>query len=116
MATNSKTISLQDLSSAVHTAVGKLKAPIPVETGPYAYINPSLICGIWFSNRFAQAAEAREIAATIASEVSAKTGVKVAPVVQEAGAQESAAVGGTLFPIPHLICGFKPIPETIFRF
>jgi hypothetical protein len=116
MATPSKSLSLQDLSGAVRSAVANLKAPPPAEAGPYAYINPSLICGIWYAGRLAQITDAHTIATAIAKQVSAHLGVTVAPVVQEAATEAVAEHGASLLPPHHVICGYRPVPESFLRF
>jgi hypothetical protein len=115
MATAPKSLSIQDLAGAVNKAVSAVK--IPPASGPFAYINPGIICGIILYERLAQAAEAQQLAAAIAKQASAIAGVTMAPVVQEgaAGAQASGAAP-SLLPPNHIICGFKPEPTFGIRF
>jgi hypothetical protein len=117
MATAPKSLSIQDLSGAVNKAVAAAKLKIPPASGPFAYINPGIICGIILYERLAQAGEAQQLAAAIAKQASELAGVTMAPVVQEgvAGAQAS---GTTPIPLPpnHIICGFKPEPTFGIRF
>jgi hypothetical protein len=42
---NPKSISVQQLSGAVHKAVANVKVPAGT-AGPYTYINPGVICGL----------------------------------------------------------------------
>jgi hypothetical protein len=101
MATRPKSISIKDLSGAVHSALGKLKVkPLP-EEGPWLIINPGIICGLIFVG---PNVEAEALASSIAKEVSANAGVTLTPVVQEAG-----AVGQALALVPHrpVILGYK---------
>jgi hypothetical protein len=113
MATAPKSLSIQDLAGAVNKAVAAVK--IPPASGPFAYINPGIICGIWLREALAKAGEAQQLAATIAREASALAGVTMAPVVQE-GAAGAQASGTIPLPPNHIICGFKPEPTFGIRF
>ena len=106
MATTPKSISIQDLSGAVHKAVSGVKLPPPA--GPYVYINPGLICGFIYLESLAKITGAQQIASNVAKQVSEHLGVTVAPVVQESAAGAQAA--GAALP-PHVILGYKAGPE-----
>ena len=103
MSTAPKSLSIQDLSGAVNKAVTAAKLKIPAASGPFAYINPGIICGIILYERLA---EAQQLAASIAKQASELAGVTMAPVVQEGAVGEQAA--GIKLPPNHIICGFKP--------
>jgi hypothetical protein len=114
MAPTPKSISVKDLSGAVHTAVAGLKMKPPPEAGPFVYINPGIICGLIYIGPLAEFTGAQQIAASIAGHVSKETGVPVAPIVQEGvpgtpGAQKA-------FPLRHIIMGYKPDPNFNVRF
>jgi|HubBroStandDraft_4_1064222.scaffolds.fasta_scaffold836562_1 hypothetical protein len=109
-----KSLSIQDLSSAVHRAVTTAKLKLPPEEGPFAYINPSIICGIWFER---QIPEIQQIADSIAKQVSEHVGVTMAPVVQGGAAGEQAAGGTSPALRPkNVLCGFKPGPNLAVHF
>ena len=111
MASTPKSISIHDLSGAVHKAVSGVK--LPPAAGPYLYVNPGLICGLIYLENLAQITGAQQIASNIAKQVSEHIGVTVAPVVQE------GAAGGQAAPalIPHhVILGYKAGPEVNVRF
>jgi hypothetical protein len=109
-----KSLSIQDLSGAVNKAVTAAKLKVPPASGPFAYINPPIICGIiWFE----RVPEAQQIATSIAKQVSEHVGVTMPPLVQEGAAGAQAAGGAsTLLPPNHIICGFKPEPQFGVRF
>ena len=102
MSNRPKSISIQQLSGAVHSAVGRLKVKPPPVDGPWLIINPGIICGLIFNGPIV---EAEGVAASIAKELSGSAGVPLAPIVQ----QEGAAGGALAAKIPpgHIICGFK---------
>ena len=112
MASTPKSISIQDLSGAVHKAVAAAKLKLPPTAGPFVSINPGLICGLIYFESLAQVTGAQQIASSIAKQVSEHSGVHVAPVVQEAGggAQASGAAAPALIP-HHVILGYKPDPN-----
>ena len=118
MASTPKSIAIKDLSGAVHNAVSALKLKPPPEAGPFVYINPGLICGLIYIGPLVEFTGAQQIAASVAQHVSNETGLKVDPVVQEAGPGASAAAGAppSAFPVRHVIMGYKPVPETTVRF
>lgn len=105
MATPPKSISIQQLSGAVHKAIATVKVP-PKTEGPWAYINPGVICGIIYYGPATEFPEAQTIAASIATAVSAHSGQTLAPIVQGAAAGAQAAASPHL--PPHIILGFKP--------
>jgi hypothetical protein len=115
MSTTPKSLSLQDLTSAVHSAVSKLKTKPPATAGPYLYINPGIICGIIYVGRLDGIPEAQQIASTIAKQVSAHTGVTVAPIVEEAAARAATDHPSKLLPPGHVILGYKPSPESLIH-
>jgi hypothetical protein len=110
-----KSLSIQDLSGAVGKAVTAAKLKVPPASGPFAYINPGIICGLIIFEKLAQVGEAQQIAASIAKQASELTGVTMPPVVQE-GAAGAQAVAGAVFPPNHIICGFRPDPQFGIRF
>jgi hypothetical protein len=112
-----KTLSLQDLSGAVNKAVSAAKLKVPPVSGPYVYINPGIICGFIIFETLAQVGEAKQIAASIAKQASELTGVSMPPIVQEGVAGAQAVAGAPIgFPPNHIICGFKPEPQSSLRF
>jgi len=114
---SAKTLSLQDLSGAVNKAVSAAKLKVPPVSGPYVYINPGIICGFIIFETLAQVGEAKQIAASIAKQASELTGVNMPPVVQEGVAGAQAVAGASaVFPPNHIICGFKPEPQSSLRF
>ncbi|MGD0445292.1 MAG: hypothetical protein ABSA39_15255 [Edaphobacter sp.] len=116
MATAPKSLSIQDLSGAVHQAIAAAKLKIPPPAGPFVWINPAIICGFILYEKLLQAGEAQELAASIAKQASGLAGVTMAPVVQE-GAAGAQASGATPHLAPnHIICGFKPGPDFAVRF
>jgi hypothetical protein len=102
-----KSISVQQLSGAVQKAVLSIKAPPPKTAGPWAYINPGLICGIIWGP-IVEFPEARGVAETITATASQHFGQTLEPVVQQA----AAGVGAVAHLAPnHIICGFKLPPD-----
>ena len=102
-----KSISVQQLSGAVHKAVTNVKVPAGT-TGPYAYINPGIICGIIYYGPGIELPAAHTLANTIAAASSEHIGQTLAGDVQ------SSAAGANIAGLPHLkyiICGFKLPPE-----
>jgi hypothetical protein len=116
MATAPKSLSIQDLSGAVSKAVSAANLKIPPTSGPFAYINPAIICGFILYERLIQAGEAQQLAASIAKQASELAGVTMPPVVQEGAAGAQASGAATLLPPNHIICGFKPEPTFGIRF
>jgi len=111
MASTPKSLSIQDLSGAVNKAVSAAKLKLPPASGPYAYINPGVICGVIIYEPVAQVPGAQQIAASIAKQMSELTGVTAAPVVQEGGAGAQAAAGSPkALPPHHVIMGFQAGP------
>jgi hypothetical protein len=101
-----KSISIQQLSGAVHKAVSNVKVPATAKAaGPLAYINPGLICGLIYYGPIAEFPEAKTIAASIATEISTHAGQTLAPVVQESAVGAQAAATPHL--PPHIILGFQ---------
>jgi hypothetical protein len=111
-----KSLSIHELSGAVGKAVIAAKLKVPPASGPFAYINPGIICGLIIFEKLAQIGEAQQIAASIAKQASELAGVTMPPVVQEGaiGAQAAGTTG--LLPPNHVICGFKPMPQFGIRF
>ena len=99
-----KSISIQQLSGAVHKAIANVKVP-PKTEGPWAYINPGVICGIIYYGPATEFAEAKTVAASIATAVSAHAGQTLTPVVQGTAAGAQATASPHL--PPHVILGFK---------
>jgi hypothetical protein len=91
MSNRPKSISIQQLSSAVQNALGKVKTPQPPENGPWLVINPGVICGLVFAG---PSVEAEALASSIAKEVSVHAGMPLSGLVQEssAGPQAAAAI------------------------
>jgi hypothetical protein len=106
-----KSISIQDLSGAVHKAITDAKLKLPPPAGPFVSINPGFICGFILFENLPQITGAQQIASSIAKHVSEHSGVTVAPVVQEAGggAQATGAASPALIP-RHVILGYKADP------
>ena len=100
-----KSISVKQLAGSVEKAVAAIKAP-PKAAGPYAYINPGLICGIIWGP-IVEFPEAHSLATSITSAASQHLGQTLVPVVQQA---VPAATGVTL-PPHHIICGFQLPPD-----
>jgi hypothetical protein len=101
MATRPKSISIQQLSGAVQSALGRLKVKPQPEAGPWLCINPGIICGLIFDGPIA---EAEALASSIAKDVSANAGITLAPVVQQVGAGGPALAA---FPPGHVILGYR---------
>jgi len=99
-----KSISIQQLSGAVHKAVTNVKVP-PKSAGPLAYINPGVICGIIYYGPAVEFPEAKTVAAAIATEISGHAGQTLAPVVQENAVAGQGAAAPHL--PPHIILGFQ---------
>lgn len=116
MASTPKSLSIQDLSGAVHKAVTAAKLKLPPPAGPFAYINPGLICGLIYFESLAQVTGAQQIAASIAKQVSDHTGVTVPPVVQEGSAGAQAAAAAPALPPHHVILGYKADPNVNVHF
>jgi hypothetical protein len=110
MPTAPKSISIQDLSGAVGKAVSAAKLKLPPLAGPFAYINPGIICGLIIFEEFEKLQGAQQLASTIAKHVSDQAGINLPPVVQN-GAVGAPAVGGAPKLPNHIICGFKHDPQ-----
>ena len=108
MATSPKSISIHELSGAVHKALANAKVKIPPEDGPWLYIKPGVICGLVYVGPIV---EANAIASSIAKELSASVGTTLSPVVQEGGAGELATAA--LRP-GHIIMGYRPDVQVRF--
>ena len=102
-----KSISAQQLSGAVHKAVANVKVPAGT-SGPYAYINPGVICGLIYYGPGVEFDGASALANAIAASASEHLG-QVAGIVQTSAAT-GAAAGANLAP-KYIICGFKPGPD-----
>lgn len=102
-----KSITVQQLSGAVHKAVASVKVPAGT-TGPYAYINPGIICGIIYYGPGVEFDGANTVANAIAASASEHIG-QVAGTIQTSAAI-GAAASGHLQP-KYLICGFKLPPD-----
>jgi hypothetical protein len=102
-----KSITVQQLSGAVHKAVANVKVPAGT-SGPYAYINPAVICGLIYSGTDVEFDGASALANAIAASASEHLG-QVAGIVQTSAAA-GAAVSANLAP-KYIICGFKPGPD-----
>jgi hypothetical protein len=105
---NPKSISVSQLSGAVHKAVANVKVPAGTQ-GPYAYINPGIICGIIYYGPGVEFEGAAAAAKTIATAASEHIG-HVAGTVQTSAAIGAEAAAGHLAP-KYIICGFKLPPE-----
>jgi hypothetical protein len=106
-----KSLSIQDLSGAVGKAVSTAKLKLPPVSGPFAYINPGIICGLIIFEELEKIGGAQQIAASIAKQASDHAGVSMPPVVQE-GAIGAPSVAGTPNLLPrHVILGFKAGPD-----
>jgi hypothetical protein len=114
MANAPKSLTLQDLSGAVRSAVANIK--LPPNAGPYVIINPGIICGILLEKEFAELRQAEQVAATIAKQVSTHLGTPVAPIVQQAGAEAKTEHGASAIRPNHIIMGYRPEPETFISF
>jgi len=112
MATSPKSIGVAQLSGAVQKAVAGVKAPAG-STGPYAYINPGIICGIIWYGPGVEFEGATTAAKTIATAVSTHLGETVAGVVQ---ANPAGALGAHALPSKYIICGFKLPPDAHVHF
>jgi hypothetical protein len=111
-----KSLSMQDLSGAVHKAVSAANLKLPPAAGPYVYIHPPIICGIIYFESIEQKG-AHELAATIAKQASEHLGTTVAPIVQHGAAQGAKEGGGAAaLPPNHVILGYRPGPEFNVRF
>ncbi|HTZ89341.1 MAG TPA: hypothetical protein VMA71_03320 [Alloacidobacterium sp.] len=108
MTTPPKSVTVHQLSGAVQKAVANVKVPAGT-TGPDAYINPGIICGIIYYGPGVAFAGAETIAKTIATTASEHLGQTVAGEVQTSAAGAQAAVGH-LAP-KYIICGFKLPPD-----
>lgn len=104
-----KSISVHQLSGAVQKAVANVKAPAGA-AGPYAYINPGIICGIIWYGPGVEFEGAANVANTIAAAASQHLGQNVAGTVQTSAAIGAQAAVGHL-PPKYIICGFKLPPE-----
>jgi hypothetical protein len=116
MPSTPKSLSIQDLSGAVGKAVTAAKLKVPPASGPFAYINPGIICGFIIFENLAQVGGAQQIAASIAKQASELAGVTMPPVVQEGAVGAQAAGAKSVLPPHHIICGFIPDPEFGIRF
>ena len=117
MASTPKSISLQDLSGAVHKAVSAANLKLPPAAGPFVYINPPIICGIIYFESIEQIKGAQELAANIAKQASVHLGTTVAPIIQQGAAQNAKEGGKADALLPnHVIMGYKPEPEFNVRF
>jgi hypothetical protein len=104
---NPKSISVHQLAGAVHKAVSNVKVPAGT-SGPYAYINPGIICGIIYYGPGVEFEGANTVASAIAASASEHIG-KVGGTVQTSEAI-GAAASGHLAP-KYIICGFKLPPD-----
>lgn len=102
MTTSPKSISIHELSSAVHKAVESVKIKPTPESGPWPYINPGVLVGLMYNGPVVQA---QAIADSIAKQVSQHLGVPVTPVVQEGGAGAQGAKAA--LPLQHVVLGYK---------
>jgi hypothetical protein len=100
-----KSISVQQLSGAVHKAVANVKVPAGT-SGPYAYINPAIICGLIYYGPDVEFDGASTLANAIAASASEHLG-QVSGIVQTSAA---AGAGANLAP-KYILCGFKPGPD-----
>jgi hypothetical protein len=103
-----KSISIQQLSGAVHKAVASVKVPAGTH-GPYAYINPGIICGIIYYGPGVEFEGISAAAKTIATTASEHIG-QVEGTVQTSAAIGAEATAGHLAP-KYIICGFKLPPD-----
>ena len=110
---NPKSISVNDLAGAVHKAVATVKPPAGT-SGPYAYINPGLICGIIYYGPGLEFEGANTIANTIAQSASAHLG-QVTGIVQTSAAIGAQAATAHVAP-KYLLCGFKLPPDAHVRY
>ena len=102
-----KSITVQQLSGAVHKAAANVKVP-PGTTGPYAYINPGIICGIIYYGPGVEFEGANTVASAIAASASEHIGQ--VPGAVQTSAAIGAAASGHLAP-KYIICGFKLPPD-----
>jgi len=102
MSARPKSISIKQLSGAVESAVANLKVKPEPDAGPWFYIRPGIICGLLYEG---SAIEAQALAAAIAKGVSAEAGVTLTPVVEEAGALETAQAAA--IPGRPVLLGYK---------
>jgi hypothetical protein len=116
MPSTPKSLSIQELSGAVGKAVTAAKLKVPPVSGPFAYINPGIICGLIIFEKLAQVGGAQQIAASIAKQASELAGVTMPPVVQDGAIGTQAAGTPNLLPPNHVICVFKPEPQFGIRF
>lgn len=105
---NPKSISVNQLSGAVHKAVANVKVPAGT-SGPYAYIDPGLICGIIYYGPGVEFDGANTVANAIAASASQHLG-------HVEGTVQASAPPGAGAPTAHrapnyIICGFKLPPE-----
>lgn len=103
MANRPKSISIHELSGAVNKALEAAKIKPTLENGPWPYINPAVLIGLIYVG---PVAEARNIAASIAKNVSEQIGSQVAPVVEEGGVGTGAAVAKLALP-QHVVLGYR---------
>jgi hypothetical protein len=110
---NPKSISVSDLAGAVHKAVANVKPPAGTN-GPYAYINPGLICGIIYYGPGVEFEGASTIANAIAASASEHLG-QVTGIVQTSAALGAQAATAHIAP-KYLLCGFKTGPDAHVRY
>ena len=110
---NPKSISVNDLAGAVHKAVAKVKPPAGT-TGPYAYIDPGLICGIIYYGPGVEFEGANTIANSIAASASEHLG-QVTGIVQTSAGLGAQAATAHIAP-KYLLCGFKPHPDQFVHY
>jgi hypothetical protein len=106
---NPKTISVQQLSGAVKKAAASVKVPAGT-SGPYAYINPAVICGLIYYGPDVEFDGASTLANTIAASASEHLGQVTGIVQTSAGVGAGAGAVGNLAP-KYILCGFKPGPD-----
>ncbi len=111
-----KSLSIQELSGAVGKAVSAARLKLPPLAGPYAYINPGIICGLVIFEELAKINEAQQIATSIAKQASDHAGVNMPPVVQEGAAGGPAGAAAPNALPRHVILGFKADPQFGIRF
>jgi hypothetical protein len=104
-----KSISVHQLSGAVQKAAASVEVPAGTH-GPYAYINPGIICGIIYYGPGVEFDGATNVANTIATAASGHLGQTVTGTVQTSAAVGAQAAAGHLAP-KYIICGFKLPPE-----
>jgi hypothetical protein len=111
-----KSLSIQELSGAVGKAVSAAKLKLPPVTGPFAYINPGIICGLVIFEELAKINGAQQMAASIAKQASEHAGVNMPPVVQEGAVGGPAGAAAPNVLPRHIILGFIPDPQFGIRF